>query len=114
MKFKIAMVAFSMLAGTSAFAQKIPFEKVKCIADTNGSQRIDLEVKPGFTTQQPSKVDYNGNKIVVAFYAGDPYESQQVLTMELNGYSTKVYDPKKSLYILEAPTGVKIQCYIEQ
>lgn len=112
---KTALLAIVFLASGTAFA-KIPFEKVKCIADTNGSQRINLEVKPGYTTQHPesNKTDYNGNKIIVAFYAGTQYEGQQALTMELNGYSTKVYDPKESLYILEAPTGVKIQCYIEQ
>lgn len=110
---KSALLAIVFLASGSAFA-KIPSKKVKCIADTNGWQRINLVVKPGFTTQHPktAKTDYNGNKIIVAFYAGTQYEGQQVLTMELNGYSTKVYDPKESLYILEAPTGVKIQCAI--
>ncbi len=52
--------------------------------------------------------------ILVSFYPGTLYEEQQVLTMELNSYSTKVYDPKESLYVLEAPNGVKIQCSIGQ
>lgn len=111
---KTAFLAVVFLACGTAFAS-IPFEKVKCEADTNGGQRINLSVKPGYASQhtEADKTDYNGNSILVAFYAGTANEEQQALTMELNGYSTKVYDPKESLYILEAPNGVKIQCYFE-
>lgn len=114
MKLKIGVLALSLLTSMSAFAGAISFNKLKCVADTGGSQRIDVAVKRTMGSAPEEKIDYNGNKIAVGFFEGDQYEGQQVLTMELNGYSTKVYDPKKSLYILEAPNMVKIQCYIEQ
>jgi hypothetical protein len=113
MKMKIGVLAAALFTSYSAFAGAISFDKLKCVADTGGSQRIDVAAKRTMGSAPDQKINYNGNTVAVGFFEGDQFEGQQVLNMELNGFQSKVYDPKKSLYILEAPNMVKIQCYIE-
>ncbi|MGZ3772601.1 MAG: hypothetical protein ACXVCY_10540 [Pseudobdellovibrionaceae bacterium] len=109
MKTKVAIMSLLLFQGFHAFAGRISMNQIKCVADNNGGQRINLEV-PATSGLEQKAVEYNGHKVNVGFYPGDPWEAQQILTMRLDGYQTRVYDPKESLYMLEARDGVKIQC----
>lgn len=111
---KLKILTLSLLTSMSAFASDISIDKLKCIADAGGSQQIDIPVKLTMGSAPNEKINYNENKVAVGFFPGNKYEGQQVLIMELNGFQSKVYNPKKSLYVLEAPNSVKVQCYIEE
>ncbi len=114
MKLKYGIFALIFSTGISVFAGSISFSKLKCVADTGGTKRIDVAAVKTMGSAPDKKIIYNGNSVAVGFYEGDQYEGQQILTMELNGFQSKIYDPKNALYVLEAPNAVKIQCFIEQ
>ncbi|HRO66004.1 MAG TPA: hypothetical protein PL182_00415 [Pseudobdellovibrionaceae bacterium] len=106
MKYLIALTV-GLLMTTSAFALSI--EEIICQADTGGTKR--MPVSPTMTMGVPEeKIDYYGHTVSVGFNPGFFGENQQVLTLELDGYVSQVFNPGYQYYVLEAPKGVKIQC----
>lgn len=110
---KIMAITLALLSLSSVSSAKIPFSKVNCQVDTDGSSIQKLPLKPGYTVQYTKKYNYNGHKVLAAFYEGDEYESQQILTMELDGVTSKIYGPRETLHTLENSSGIRIQCFFE-
>ncbi len=92
---------------------KLQMEKIKCLVDQNGSDRINLLLQQTMGSAPESKTTYKGHRVAVGFFPGDPSEGQQVLVLELDGMSSKIYDPQHSLFVLESPSGIKVQCFVE-
>jgi hypothetical protein len=87
---------------------------LSCSVSKLGSDRVDVSVKETMGLPPEDKVNYKGHKIAVGFKSGSQFEGQEVLAMELNGYVSQVYDPKKSLYKLSTPDYVELQCYLDR
>ena len=109
---KSIFAAFSLLA-FSANAMAVSIVDISCRADERGLDPVSLTVQLTMGASPETKIDYKGNKISVGFAPGDEFEPQQMLVLDLNGFTSRTYDPKPSLYMLETPNGVRIQCFIK-
>lgn len=102
---KYVLLSILTLTSVQGFA-RIPFEKLNCEVNTFGSQRMKIQHVRTVT----DTISYNGNELYVEFKD----TGAQSLTLWLNGYSSEIYEPKESLYVLQAPNGVNIQCMVEE
>ena len=110
---KSLTVAMILLSSSMSFAQ-LSMEQLKCSFDLNGSSKQEIRITPGY----PGSIqvtDIEGFKVGASFVEGDSFESQQLLSMSMNGIVSSVYAPKESLYVLTDETGMaRFQCFLDR
>jgi hypothetical protein len=101
------------LAFSSTSFAKLETDTLKCSFDINGEHKQEIPIKLGFPTNLEI-TEIEGFKVGVTFSPGDMFESQQLLAMSMNGIISTVYDPEKSLYVLNDESGMaRFQCWVE-
>lgn len=87
---------------------------LSCSVALGGADRVEIaptiiggEIEPDAQT-----TFYKGHSVSVVFQAGDQFDGQQMLTINLDGQTREVYDPTRSLYNMSAADGVEVQCYL--
>lgn len=113
---KKLMSLLILATATSAMAHQNPItiDQIKCSADKYPYGKIDIPVKRTLGAAPDEKIHFGGSTIAVGFGAGSTYEPQQIVSMEVDGNTSYVYDPKNSLYVLETNSRVRLQCYISK
>jgi len=112
MKKTLVLVALTL--SNHAFA-KIDIKDIKCSFDAWGVKMSDVKVHLTMGGAPKLVEDIAGHQVAVGFFAGDQFESQQVLTLKLNDGTTKIYDPKaQSLVVVNGAGLSRLQCFAEK